>query len=153
MGKKQAEPAEPMKFILGFILIALGFLVFYFAAVEAKHMGYAASWYVVLAYFLFPVAELCVIPIALSLVTRLAPTEHKGLFVGLFLLACSASSFVTQLISRAGQIGFNIHSHTTRMAAAGIYQHLFVVSIATLLIAAVVLFAIKPFLYRLIKPA
>jgi POT family proton-dependent oligopeptide transporter len=43
-------------------------------------------WWLVLFYLLCTIGELCLSPVGLSLVTKLAPPRHVGLFMGLWFL-------------------------------------------------------------------
>jgi proton-dependent oligopeptide transporter, POT family len=82
------QPSSATKFALGLLLVGLGFLVIVPAASHAQLTGERVSplWLVGL-YFVHVVGELCLSPVGLSLVTRLAPVKIAGLMMGAWFLA------------------------------------------------------------------
>jgi proton-dependent oligopeptide transporter, POT family len=145
------EPMVTTKFGFGLIVFALGFLTFVMAAGQARADGSASSLFVVLGYYFFPVAELCIIPISLSLVTKMAPQGLSALLVGVWMLSNAVSSYFTGVISTYGHINFALNSVSAKSHAAGIYQHLFLVSAIVMAITAVLAFIIGPLVKRLMK--
>jgi POT family proton-dependent oligopeptide transporter len=139
MAKRQQEPKVTTKFSLALFILALGFLVFTFAAIQASIFGHAPIYYVVIAYLLFPTAELCIMPIGLSMVTRLAPKDLGAMMVGVWMLSSAASSFLTGKISQLGRIQFHLVHLTELRHAAFIYRNAFFDSATMLAIAAIIL--------------
>jgi POT family proton-dependent oligopeptide transporter len=86
MGKKQ--PTSPAKFAAGLLLVGLGFLILVPAAAAAQSRGIRVSplWLTAL-YLVHTFGELCLSPVGLSLVTKLAPTRIVGLMMGVWFLA------------------------------------------------------------------
>ena len=84
------EPASPTKFALGLLFVGLGFLLLVPAAAMAQANGIRVSpmWLVGL-YFLHTVGELCLSPVGLSVVTKLAPPRIVGLMMGVWFLSIS----------------------------------------------------------------
>jgi POT family proton-dependent oligopeptide transporter len=145
LAKRKKEPTEASKFSLAMLLLGLGFGVFVLAALQAMHIGSASPLFVVLAYFLFPLAELCIMPIGLSLVTRLAPKGTEAMLVGVWMLANAGASYLTGIISKLGEINFAYASVSGLKHAARIYMNDFGFSaIALLLLAMVLVVVIRP---------
>ncbi len=149
LSKRKLELSVPAKFTIALFLLSLGFLVFVFAAFHAIMRSQASPLYIVLAYFIFPIAELCIVPISLSMVTRLAPKNLNAMMVGVWMLSSAAASFLTGQVSKIGQVRFELTDVTALSHAAYIYRHAFLVSAMTLAIAAIVLFIARPFIKRL----
>lgn len=150
LAKRGKEPMVTTKFALALGLLALGFLVFVWAAHTAiMHQGKASMLFIVLAYFIFPIAELSIMPISLSLVTKMAPKGMSALMVGIWLLSNAASSYFTGEISKYGQITFDWHTVTGLKHAAGVYQHLFAGTAGVLAGAAVLILVLGPLVKRL----
>ncbi len=149
LAKRKREPSVPMKFSIALYLLCLGFLVFALAAFYAKMHGQASPLYVVLAYFLFPIAELCIVPISLSMVTKLAPKNLNAMMVGVWMLSSAAASFMTGQVSKIGQVTFKITSLFTLHHASSIYMNAFLFSAVCLAIAATVLIVVRPFIKKL----
>ena len=84
LGKRQ--PSSPLKFVIGLFFVALSFLIM----VPAAHLaarGLVSPWWIVALFFLQTTGELCLSPVGLSLMTKLAPNELIGLSLGIWFLA------------------------------------------------------------------
>lgn len=82
MGKN--EPTSPIKFALGLFLMGLGFVFMIGAVMEmdGDPTNKSSMWWLVGAYFFHTMGELCLSPIGLSLVTKLAPLRLASLMMG-----------------------------------------------------------------------
>src|SRR3546814_14965349 len=69
------DPSPSIKFALGLILLGLGFIALYCGIQLTDSYCISLAW-LVLAYFLHTLAELCIAPVGLSMITRLAP-KHR----------------------------------------------------------------------------
>lgn len=98
LAKRNAEPSTPMKFALSFVLMGIGFLVFYTACLNATD-GHIALWAFVAGYFFIICGELCISPIGLSMVTKLSPAKTVALMMGIWFFASAIGEFL------AGKIG------------------------------------------------
>ncbi|WP_133406235.1 peptide MFS transporter [Parashewanella tropica] len=92
MGK--SEPNSPVKFAMGLFFLAVGFLFMMGAVVE---MGgdptvKSSMWWLVGAYFFHTIGELCLSPIGLSMVTKLAPLRLASLMMGAWFLFIAAAN-------------------------------------------------------------
>jgi POT family proton-dependent oligopeptide transporter len=77
---------------VGLLLVALGFVVMYQAESQAK-VGKVGPQWLVVVYLLFTMGELCLSPIGLSLVNRLAPVKAASLLMAVWFLCNSIASF------------------------------------------------------------
>jgi len=87
--KKNLEPNSPTKQALGLFLLSLGYLII---ALRVKDLGSEKMnviWLIVL-YLLHTMGELCLSPIGLSLVAKLAPKRFSSLLMGVWFLASAA---------------------------------------------------------------
>lgn len=137
------------KFALAMFILSAGFLVYVVAGIRGSVYGHVSMLYVVAAYMIFPIAELCIMPIGLSLVTRYAPRSLEALMVGVFMLASAGASYLTGIISRVAQINFSYAKLAGLQHAARVYTHLFIITATVLAAVGVVLIVIKPLLNRL----
>ena len=86
------EPSTPTKFALGLLLVSASFIVMIPGAFEAKASGgKAAVYWLLLCYLLATWGELCLSPVGLSMVTKLAPARYASQFMGIWFLASSVS--------------------------------------------------------------
>ncbi len=91
LGKR--EPSSPAKFALALVLVGLGMLLLVPAAAMAQNQGIRVSpWWLVGVYLLHTVGELCLSPVGLSVVTKLAPPRIVGLMMGVWFLSIAAGN-------------------------------------------------------------
>ena len=82
------EPSVPAKFALGLMFMGLSFAVLIPAGAMASSEGIRVSpWWLIAAYFISELGELCVSPVGLSAVTKLAPLRIVGLMMGVWFLS------------------------------------------------------------------
>src|SRR6185295_6736085 len=82
------QPSSPAKFAIGLLFLGLGTSLLVPAAALAVSARVSPVWLVVV-YFLQVVGEMCVSPVGLSTVTKLAPAKLVGLMLGVWFLASS----------------------------------------------------------------
>jgi len=81
------EPSSPAKFTLGLLFVGLGFLLLVPAAAMAQKGTLVSPLWLTGVYLLHTVGELCLSPVGLSVVTKLAPVRIVGLMMGVWFLA------------------------------------------------------------------
>jgi POT family proton-dependent oligopeptide transporter len=110
--KRGSEPSAPAKFGAGLVLVGAGFLVMipaamaidgdpiklsgYFGALPAPTLV-SPSWLIGL-YFMHTCAELCLSPVGLSSMSKLAPQRWGGFVMGIWFLGAAIGNFL------AGQV-------------------------------------------------
>lgn len=125
------------KIAIGLATLGVGFLVFIAAAQKMLHTHIQPGiGYVIMAYAVFPVAELCIMPIVISLITRIAPKGYEGFMIGLYMLGSAIASYLTGLFSKLGNVSFPVNTPQSMVDAAKIYQHVFILSALGLFMAA-----------------
>lgn len=82
------QPSTPVKFALALGLLGLAFLVMVPAAAATRD-GLASPLWLVLYFGLITLGELCLSPVGLSAMTKLAPPRLVGLMLGVWFLAAS----------------------------------------------------------------
>jgi len=87
LGRKGKNPTAPVKFGLGLLQLAAGFVAMVLAAGEAANGGTSSLVWLVLAYSLHTTGELCLSPVGLSTVTKLSPARLVGLMMGIWFLS------------------------------------------------------------------
>ena len=96
LGKRQ--PSSPVKFTLGLIFIGLAYCLLVPAAYLTAYGRISPLWLVGL-YFLEVVGEMCLSPVGLSTVTKLAPVKLVGIMMGVWFLAASFGSKLAGYLS------------------------------------------------------
>ena len=100
LANKKKEPSTPIKFSIGILLLSIGFLILGLAprfisfetiAENDTILKIAAvpAILLVLSYLFQTLGELCLSPIGLSMVSRLAPTKIVGMVIGAWYLSSS----------------------------------------------------------------
>jgi POT family proton-dependent oligopeptide transporter len=112
LGKR--EPTSPAKFALGLFFVAAGFGILIIAAQLSDQGQQVSPMWLVATYFLHTVGELCLSPVGLSAMTRLAPVRYAGLILGVWFLATSLGNFV------GGQVAGVYEDFSTAQIFAGV---------------------------------
>ncbi|MBN2507614.1 MAG: peptide MFS transporter [Verrucomicrobia bacterium] len=82
------QPSAPVKFTLGLVFLGLSFLLMVPAA-SLTAAGRVSPWWIIGLFFLQTVGELCLSPVGLSTMTKLAPARLLGLVMGIWFLAAA----------------------------------------------------------------
>jgi len=92
LGKR--EPSSPAKFVLGLGGAGLGYVVLAAAATASAGAEPVSPMWLVAVYLLHTVGELCLSPVGLSAMTKLAPARIGGLLMGVWFLSISAGNYL-----------------------------------------------------------
>jgi POT family proton-dependent oligopeptide transporter len=131
------QPSSVVKFVLGLFFAALSFLLMVPAAYLSAR-GLVSPWWIVGLFFFQTIGELCLSPVGLSLMTKLAPGDFVGLALGIWFLA---SAYGNKL---AGILAGNFTA-----TDPGLLAHSFLVQAGWTGVTAVVLLALVPWVKRL----
>jgi len=135
LDKMGMNPSIPRKFALGLIQVALGFLVLVFAIGSMQNAAGLVPWiFLALCYLLHTSGELCLSPIGLSMVTKLADDKEVGLAMGGWFLSIAMAQYVAGLIAAIAS-GGSSEGHGEMVAAtidqySGVYMNLFWLGLA-----------------------
>jgi POT family proton-dependent oligopeptide transporter len=125
------DPSSPAKFAFGLFFAALSFAIMVPAAALASHGNRVGWWWLLGSYFLAAVGEMCLSPVGLSAMTKLAPARVASLIMGVWFMATAVGDFVS------GRV-------------AGLYESLSgttifgVVALVTLVFAVILALLVKP---------
>jgi POT family proton-dependent oligopeptide transporter len=93
------EPSTPVKFSLGLLLVGSGFGVLIVGARLAQSGVQVSPMWLTVVYLLHTFGELCLSPVGLSAMTKLAPARIAGLMMGVWFLAASVGNFIAGRLS------------------------------------------------------
>jgi proton-dependent oligopeptide transporter, POT family len=98
--KRNKEPTTPMKIFYGFFITGLSTLVMVWAS-YACHNGLdkASMWWLIGSYGVVTVGELCLSPMALSLVSKLSPPRITALMMGGWFLSTSIGNKLSGVLA------------------------------------------------------
>jgi POT family proton-dependent oligopeptide transporter len=142
LDRKNTEPSIPRKFGFGLIWNALGFFVVFWALrsmVDAT--DHIPLWPLALCYLLQTIGELCLSPIGLSMVTKLAPPHMVGATMGAWFMSVALGN------KMAGNLAARISGESGMTIASALKGFSF--SFWLLIAAGVVVLAISPRINRL----
>ena len=135
------NPSGPIKFSIGLILLGLGFGFLAYGSMSIPYGAQTASvsiFWLVFAYLFHTLGELCVSPVGLSYVSKLAPVRLVGLMFGFWLL----SSFFANLIG--GFTGSYINIISEQAGLSGFFLIFTLIPIG----AGIVMFLLNGFLKK-----
>lgn len=104
LGRRGIEPSTPVKFSLGIAQAGLGFGALILGASMPDEAGKVAAYWMILAYLLHTMGELCLSPVGLSAVTKLAVPSVVGVMMGSWFLATAYSEFVAVQLAKLAAI-------------------------------------------------
>jgi POT family proton-dependent oligopeptide transporter len=112
LSKRKIEPNTVIKFGLGFLFVALAFYVFFYTRFFADAAGFTSLNVFTLAYLVITIGELCLSPIGLSLMTKLAPQPMHGMMMGMWFLASAYGQYAAGILG-AGMATVNEKANLT----------------------------------------
>ena len=89
---RKLEPSSPKKMAIGLALVALGYVVIAFAVKGLGVEDKVSMWWLIALYVIHTMGELCLSPIGLSMVSKLAPLRLSSLMMGTWFLANAAAN-------------------------------------------------------------
>lgn len=134
LDKMGMNPSIPRKFALGLIQVALGFYILVFAINNMQNaMGLVPWVFLAFCYLLHTTGELCLSPIGLSMVTKLADKHEVGLAMGGWFLSIAMAQYVAGIIAAiasGGASGHGAEAVSSIDQYAGTYMQLFWLGLA-----------------------
>lgn len=98
LNKSRFALSTPAKMALGILILGSGFIVLAIGQQRADVVGKVGMHWLVIVYLLHTVGELCLSPIGLSMVTKLAPAKLASLLMGLWFLANAAANYLAGIL-------------------------------------------------------
>ncbi|MDN3724274.1 peptide MFS transporter [Aequorivita sp. SDUM287046] len=89
------------KMCLGLIIMGMGFFFMTAAAAQFSSEGASAMYWLVLAYLFHTIGELCLSPVALSYITKLAPLKYASLMMGVYFAMTGFGNKVAGLLGES----------------------------------------------------
>jgi proton-dependent oligopeptide transporter, POT family len=98
LASKQKEPNTPTKFSFGLILLGLGFVVMTVANAIAVSGNLVSPLWLVMVYLLHTLGELCISPVGLSMITKLAPPKLVSLMMGIWFSSFALANYMAGIL-------------------------------------------------------
>ena len=91
------------KMIIGLIIMGTGFFFMSAASTQYETQGSSAMYWLVLAYLFHTIGELCISPVALSFITKLAPLKYASLTMGVYFAMTGFGNKLAGMLGEASQ--------------------------------------------------
>jgi POT family proton-dependent oligopeptide transporter len=130
LAKVNKEPTSVNKFAIGMVVLALSFVVMLPSLPDVGAGIKVSPMYLITLYFLYTVAELCISPVGLSSMSKLAPQRLAGMVMGTWFLGTA--------------IGIYLAGRASAISASRGFDFLFVFLIVASLVMAAALFITAP---------
>jgi POT family proton-dependent oligopeptide transporter len=144
LARRKREPSTPAKMTAAMVLVGVGFLFMVEGARRSDHGALVSPLWLVAAYSFHTFGELCLSPIGLSFVTKLAPGKIVAFMMGVWFFATAISEYLAGFLA----------SFTKKIERGELFHLLggqadfFLVFVFTSLATALALAAMTPWLKR-----
>lgn len=141
------NPNTAVKFGVAILLVGLGFGVLVFG-INVSETGKVAAIFLVITYLFHTMGELCLSPVGLSAVTKLAPGKIVGFMMGVWFLATAASEYLAVVLAQIASIdsvGQVVDLAKAKAAYLELFELLFIIGISS----GILLLLISPMIKKL----
>jgi POT family proton-dependent oligopeptide transporter len=98
---KSKEASSLFKMAVGIIIMGFGFVFMVFASMEFEKSGSSSMIWLVMAYLFHTIGELCISPVSLSFITKLAPVKYASLMMGVYFAATGLGNKVAGIVGES----------------------------------------------------
>jgi POT family proton-dependent oligopeptide transporter len=99
LGARKLDPSAPLKFAMGLVLMALGFVILAAAARLVAAGQLAGAGWLTSVYLIHTFGELCLSPVGLSVFTKLAPARFVSQSLGVWFMGNSLGNLIAGRIA------------------------------------------------------
>jgi POT family proton-dependent oligopeptide transporter len=157
LGAMGKEPSTPLKMAVGLTFLGIGFLFMVIGGARADSGIKVSPFWLVGAYAFHTFGELCLSPVGLSYVTKVAPVRFASLLMGVWFLANAAANKLAGFV--AGFTPTPGEAPAAPMTGVGGYiqnlsgtnQGFFMIFVVSSIIASLLMFLCVPLLRRLTR--
>ena len=104
MSKRGIEPTIPIKFGVALMGVGLGFLFLVFGTKFVGPDFKVGLWWLAGLYFIHSIAELCISPVGLSMITKLSIARIVGLMMGVWFLSIAVAQYVAGVVAQLASV-------------------------------------------------
>ncbi len=148
LGNRGMEPSSPTKMALGLFLLALGYLVIAYGVKGIQPTTKVSMMWLTSMYALHTYGELCLSPIGLSLVNKLAPLRFASLLMAVWFLANAAANKIAGVLSALYPDPNQPAPHLLGFEIKGLYEF-FMLFVLMAGLASIILFAVTKHLQKM----
>ncbi|QDZ08817.1 peptide MFS transporter [Sphingomonas panacisoli] len=125
LARRNAEPSIPVKFAIALMLVGAGFLFLVFGSNFADGNFKVGLWWLAGLYVIHSIAELCISPVGLSMITKLSISRIVGLMMGVWFLSISVAQYVAGVVAQFASVETVGGQVTNLKVSLDTYTHTF----------------------------
>ena len=104
MAKSGIEPTIPIKFSIALMAVGGGFLFLVWGSQFAGPDFKVGLWWLAGLYLIHSIAELCISPVGLSMITKLSIARVVGLMMGVWFLSIAVAQYVAGIVAQFASV-------------------------------------------------
>jgi POT family proton-dependent oligopeptide transporter len=104
MARRGVEPTIPIKFGIALIGVGLGFLFLVWGTQFVGPDFKVGIWWLAGLYLIHSMAELCISPVGLSMVTKLSIARVVGMMMGVWFLSISVAQYFAGMVAQVASV-------------------------------------------------
>ena len=104
MARRGIEPTIPVKFGIALMGVGAGFLFLVWGATFAGPDFKVGLWWLAGLYLIHSIAELCISPVGLSMITKLSIARIVGMMMGVWFLSIAVAQYVAGLVAQVASV-------------------------------------------------
>src|SRR4051794_18389694 len=127
LARRGLEPSIPIKFAIALMGVGAGFLLLVFGSTFAGpgNNFQVGLWWLAGLYFIHSIAELCISPVGLSMITKLSIARVVGLMMGVWFLSISGAQYFAGIVAQFASVGAGGGQVTNLKVSLGTYTGTF----------------------------
>jgi POT family proton-dependent oligopeptide transporter len=143
LAKRGLEPSIPIKFAIALVGVGAGFLFLVWGATFADSNFQVGLWWLAGLYLIHSLAELCISPVGLSMITKLSIARIVGLMMGVWFLSISVAQYFAGVVAQFASVETVGGQVTNLKVSLYTYTHTFTIIAWVAISAGVVLFLLS----------
>jgi POT family proton-dependent oligopeptide transporter len=104
LAKRGMEPSIPVKFAIALVGVGAGFLFLVWGSTFAGSDFQVGLWWLAGLYLIHSLAELCISPVGLSMITKLSIARIVGLMMGVWFLSISVAQYFAGVVAQFASV-------------------------------------------------
>jgi POT family proton-dependent oligopeptide transporter len=151
LARRRAEPSIPVKFAIALMGVGGGFLFLVWGSTFAGPDFKIGLWWLAGLYLIHSLAELCISPVGLSMITKLSLARIVGLMMGVWFLSISVAQSLAGLLAQSASVetvgGQVTNPKVSLDTYTAVYQHYGLITIGIGLVLLVLSPLIKKWMH------
>jgi POT family proton-dependent oligopeptide transporter len=104
LARRNLEPSIPVKFAIALVGVGAGFLFLVWGSTFASSTYQVGLWWLAGLYLIHSLAELCISPVGLSMITKLSIARIVGLMMGVWFLSISVAQYFAGVVAQFASV-------------------------------------------------